>query len=187
MEEVSFLAIASQLGFLRLFHLEFTRLMATLSPMFRNTFLPALALSAILAPLPVGAQNSGLPDPGSISRVLNATDISPEVWQQMTAGRTVTYLRNGTLFGTEHYHPNSNRAAFRHADGTCLDGTWAFTQGLFCFYWEDLLPACFHHRQDGRGIIVIAAEADGDFNFGNVQDVSEITDVPIVCQPEGTS
>jgi len=187
MEEVSFRTIHCQTQFSRLFHLEIAHFIATLWGMFRNTLLPVLALCVALPALPIQAQNSGLPDPGSISRVLSATDISPEVWQQMTAGRTVTYMRNGTLFGTEHYHPNSNRAAFRHADGTCLDGTWAFTQGLFCFYWEDLLPACFHHRQDGRGIIVIAADETGDFNFGNVQDVSEITDTPIVCQPEGPS
>lgn len=137
---------------------------------------------ALLLPLPAFAQSESL-----ISRAVEATDISPEIWRQMTAGRTVTYNLNGRLFGTEHYHPNSNRAAFQHADGTCLDGTWAFVDGIFCFYWEGHLPACFHHKQDTQGIIVIAADADGGFNFTNVQAVTEISDTPIVCQPEGLS
>lgn len=137
---------------------------------------------ALMASLPASAQNASL-----IGRVLEAADIEPEVWQQMTAGRTVTYKLNGALFGTEHYHPNSNRAAFQHADGTCLDGTWDFAQGVFCFYWEGQLPACFYHRQDQQGILVIAADQDGGYDFGNIQAVSEITDQPIVCQPEGSS
>lgn len=163
---------------IRDFALEFTLLPHDLLTMIARILLLCLLLSPGLA----FSQEQGL-----VSRVIEADNISPEVWRTMTAGRTVTYHLNGQLFGTEHYHPNSNRAAFRHADGTCLDGTWAFKDGIFCFYWENHLPACFHHVQDNRGIIVISASEDGGFNFGNVQVVTEITDKPIVCQPEGTS
>ena len=57
-------------------------------------------------------------------------------WQTMVAGRTVTYMIDGKVWAQEAYDLTTNTVAIRLIDGSCMEGTWSFKDGEYCFAWD---------------------------------------------------
>lgn len=85
--------------------------------------------------------------------------VPPQVFEQMSTGKTLYFFRNGTFFGAEQYFPN-RRSLWQYNGGECLEGNW-FEQGdLVCFtYREDPRVQCWHFIKKSNGYV---ARGDGD-------------------------
>ena len=108
-----------------------------------------------------------------------AEDIPPQEWREMVVGHSVTYNIGGAFWAHEAYDPASNAVVIRMADGTCLEGTWSWSEGEYCFAWRGEGTSCFRHvRRDGE--ILIIPMVDG-LPSGQVQTVAGVTDLPVSC------
>ena len=68
----------------------------------------------------------------------------------MAMGRTLTYRINGEFWALEHYYPGTDRVTLELYDGTCLQGTWDYSEPLYCFHWEGQGTSCFRHARARR-------------------------------------
>jgi hypothetical protein len=103
----------------------------------------------------------------------------------MAAGRTLSYRIDGEFWAMERYEPGSNRVTLQFNDGSCLIGTWDYTEPLYCFHWEGEGTSCFRHaRSDGE--ILIIETRDG-VETGALQVMTGISDTPLACGPMVTS
>ncbi|MEM8657575.1 MAG: hypothetical protein AAF813_07050 [Pseudomonadota bacterium] len=112
-------------------------------------------------------------------------DISVEEWRDMVQGRTVTYNAGGQFWANEVYHPSTNHVMIQVADGTCMEGTWSYERGTYCFAWIDAPTSCFRHVREGGEILIIPI-VDGA-PAGSVQTVAGVSDIPLKCGPDLTS
>lgn len=135
-------------------------------------------LSAIAVAPPASAQ-SGAPPSGE------AVDIPVEEWTAMARGRTLTYRIGDELWAMERYAPDSDRVRLQFRDGSCLEGTWDYEAPLYCFHWRDQGTSCFRHMRRGDEILVI--EAPGGEENGQIQFMTEVSDLPLACGPAVTS
>lgn len=134
----------------------------------------AAAMALALLTLPAASQLPAAPK-------APAGDIPVAEWRAMATGRTLTYRINGALWALEHYYPDSNHVTLQLYDGTCMEGTWDYTDPLYCFHWDGQATACFRHvRVDDR--IVIIESHDG-VDTPMTQDMTAVTDVPLACGP----
>ncbi|MEM9228393.1 MAG: hypothetical protein AAGB10_02205 [Pseudomonadota bacterium] len=112
-------------------------------------------------------------------------DISVSEWRQMVKGRTVTYRIGGQLWAHEAYDTSGNRVAIRTADGSCMEGTWSYDNGAYCFAWDAAPASCFRHVRQGSEILIVPL-IDG-VPSGAVQTVEGVSDIPLNCGPDLTS
>lgn len=131
--------------------------------------LPCLGLAAETGPAPIG----GL------------ADISHAEWAKMASGRTLTYTIGGEFWAREHYAADSNRVTLQFYDGMCLDGTWSWRDGLFCFDWRNEGISCFRHARLGNEILVL--ETREGVETGAIQVMSGVSDLPVSCGPDAIS
>ncbi len=131
--------------------------------------LPCLAFAAESGPAPIG----GL------------TDIPQEEWTRMSAGRTLTYTIGGEFWAREHYAPDGNGVTLQFYDGMCLDGTWSWRDGLYCFDWRNEGVSCFRHARLGSEILVL--ETRDGVETGAIQVMSGVSDLPVSCGPAAIS
>ena len=132
----------------------------------------AAAAALLLLLLPAASQ---LPDPKA------AGDIPVAEWRAMASGRTLTYRINGELWALEHYYPGTNRVTLQLYDGTCMQGTWDYSDPLYCFHWEGQGTACFRHVRVDDRILIIESRDGADTPM--TQDMTAVTDVPLACGP----
>lgn len=87
------------------------------------------------------------------------TVVPPQVFEQMSTGKTLYFFRNGTFFGAEQYFPG-RKSLWQYNGGECLEGNW-FAQGdLLCFtYREDTRVQCWHFLEKSSGYV---ARGEGD-------------------------
>ena len=142
--------------------------------------------SALLAPLVALALALPAAAGQSVAeRIAEAVDIPVEEWAALAAGRTMTYRIDGDFWAMERYEPGSNRVTLQFNDGSCLIGTWDYTEPLYCFHWEGEGTSCFRHaRSDGE--ILIIETRDG-IETGAVQVMTGVSDTPLACGPMVTS
>ena len=70
-------------------------------------------------------------------------------------------------------------------DGSCMQGTWDYTEPLYCFHWEGQGTSCFRHaRLDGE-ILIIETQDGADTPM--TQSMTAVTDIPLTCGPAVTS
>jgi hypothetical protein len=137
------------------------------------------ALVALALTLPAAAGQS------VAERIAEAVDIPVEEWAALAAGRTLTYRIDGDFWAMERYEPGSNRVTLQFNDGSCLIGTWDYTEPLYCFHWEGEGTSCFRHaRSDGE--ILIIETRDG-IETGALQVMTGVSDIPLACGPMVTS
>ena len=115
----------------------------------------------------------------------DGVDIPLNEWRALAQGRTVTYRIEGNLYARERYAPSGNRVAIELANGECLDGTWSHRDNQFCFAWDSGEFSCFRHIRLGREILIV--HMDGDEPSGDIQEMTDISDVPLTCTPSVTS
>lgn len=97
-----------------------------------------LALAfALLFASPVGAQE---------------TPMTPDEFEAYATGKTLTYARNGAVWGTEQYLPG-RRVVWAFTADECRDGTWYDDQGAVCFVYEDeQSPQCWNFYAGPNGL-----------------------------------
>lgn len=127
-----------------------------------------LALCFVLITAPLAAEQSG-----------GLEDIAPEEWREMVEGHSVTYNIGGAFWAREAYDPASNAVVIRMADGSCLEGTWNWTEGVYCFAWRGQGTSCFRHVRSGDKILIIPM-VDG-LPSGAIQTVAGVSDLPVSC------
>lgn len=132
-------------------------------------------LPLILAFAPSALLAQTLPE-----QLANAPSISVEEWRRMTAGKTVVYEIDGSIFGYESYRGAGN-VTIRLDDGSCIDGTWYMEQAAFCFDWQDNTINCFNHKRLDDEIYVIGLE--NGIETDDIQKVSRIAYIPVSCGP----
>jgi hypothetical protein len=97
--------------------------------------------------------------PATLSIVLCATLaraapddlLSPEAFEVLTAGRTITYSVDGAYYGTEQYLPG-RRVIWTFGD-ICQKGSWAPQGDAICFTYDDSPePSCWIFRQVPGGL-----------------------------------
>ncbi len=81
--------------------------------------------------------------------------------QQMTAaefeayatGKTLTYARDGAIWGIEQYLPG-RRVVWAFTADECRDGTWYEDEGAICFVYEnDSQPQCWNFYRQAAGLV----------------------------------
>jgi hypothetical protein len=122
------------------------------------------------------------PPPETVAR---ATNIPVEEWIAMASGRTLTYRINGEFWALEHYYPGTNRVTLQLYDGTCMQGTWDYSDPLYCFHWQGQGTSCFRHARIGDEILIIETQDGADTPM--TQSMTAVTDVPLSCGPAVTS
>lgn len=127
-----------------------------------------LAVCFVLITAPLAAEQ-----PGALE------DIAPEEWREMVEGHSVTYNIGGAFWAREAYDPASNAVVIRMADGSCLEGTWNWAEGVYCFAWRGQGTSCFRHVRRGDDILIIPM-VDG-LPSGAIQTVAGVSDLPVSC------
>lgn len=133
------------------------------------------ALIAIAALLPAASQ----------APLDRAENIPVEEWRAMASGRTLTYRINGEFWALEHYFPGTNRVQLQLYDGTCMDGTWDYSEPVYCFHWDGQGTSCFRHARLGTEILIIESREGSDTPM--TQQMTGVTDAPLTCGPAFTS
>ncbi len=73
-------------------------------------------------------------------------------FEAYATGKTLTYARDGAVWGTEQYLPG-RRVVWAFTDDECRDGTWYEDQGAICFVYEDDgVPQCWDFFRGANGI-----------------------------------
>ncbi len=119
--------------------------------------------------------------PGEVS----TGDIGFEEWRAMSAGKTLTYRIDGAFWALERYAPTGNRVMLQLNTGECLEGTWAYEDGTFCYAWDSGEQSCFRHTRMAGEIYVIHME-NGE-PTGGIQTMSHVSDLPLSCEPAAIS
>lgn len=140
--------------------------------------LPAAVVVAVLAVLPAASQTPAEPFAGAV-------DIPVAEWSAMASGRTLTYRIGGDLWALEHYTPGTNRVQIELYDGTCMTGTWDYSDPHYCFHWDGQGTSCFRHARLGDEILVIEASEGEDTPM--TQSMTAVSDTPLSCGPAGIS
>jgi len=133
--------------------------------------IPAAAVAVILLTLPGASQAPA--DRGD--------NIPVADWKAMAMGHTLTYRINGEFWAMEHYYPGTNRVTLQLYDGSCMQGTWDYTDPLYCFYWEGQDPSCFRHVRVGDEIQIIESKDGADTPL--TQSMTSVSDIPLTCGP----
>jgi hypothetical protein len=138
----------------------------------------ALAAALLLLVLPAASQAPDTP-------AEQAANIPVGEWTAMASGRTLTYRIDGALWALEHYYPGSNRVTLQLYDGSCMQGTWDYSDPLYCFHWDGQGTSCFRHVRLGERIVIIESQDGADTSM--TQDMTGVTDIPLQCGPAVTS
>jgi hypothetical protein len=142
--------------------------------------LPRLLFAVLLA-----AGAPGLAEPAD-APLPGAADIPVEEWSAMAMGRTLVYRIDGALWAFEHYSPGTNRVTLQLYDGSCMEGTWDYSAPFYCFHWEVEGTACFRHARRAGEILIVEAPA-GDEGVPPMQQMTDVTDIPLTCGEPITS
>ena len=110
-----------------------------------------------------------------------AEDIPVEEWTAMAMGKTLVYRIDGQLWAHEHYFPGTNHVMLQLYDGSCMSGTWDYSEPLYCFHWDVEGTACFRHARRGDEILILEAAASEGVPL--IQEMTAVTDIPLQCEP----
>jgi hypothetical protein len=105
------------------------------------------------------------------------TPISPEEFIDRAEGRTLTFenIEDGRVVGVEQFL-SRQQTVWTRRDGSCTYGRVTLTEQTVCFTYEDQwdVDHCwFPYDRDGTLIVQSLR--------GSLQQVSRITDLPVVC------
>jgi hypothetical protein len=69
---------------------------------------------------------------------LAQTPMTADEFDAFATGKTLEFLRDGAVFGTEAYLPDRSVLLASEGEGDCLKGRWYDKGGLICFAYDDL-------------------------------------------------
>lgn len=124
----------------------------------------AAAVTLALLPAPLAAQQL----------------LSPDEFLDIAEGRTLTFrdATTGQLVGIEQFISRTE-SKWSRADGTCVNGDVTVQGAAICFdYPDDIRTHCWWPIQDTDGLFVRFA----DLSSSSIQQVTEVTDDPVICE-----
>lgn len=88
------------------------------------------------------------------------TPLTAAEFEAFATGKTLDFLRDGVLFGTEAYLPDRRVLLATEGEGDCLPGRWYDKGGLICFAY-DALPGehCWTIWAEGDGLVTLPSYA----------------------------
>lgn len=121
-----------------------------------------LALAFCLAALPAAAQQ---------------TPMTASEFEAYATGKTLTYARDGAIWGTEQYLPG-RRVVWAFTEDICRDGSWYEDQNAICFVYDDEgVPQCWEFFLGQGGL---SARFLGDPDSTPLSEVAQ-SDGPMPC------
>lgn len=72
-------------------------------------------------------------------------------WLALIDGKTVHYSIGGRPLGREYYPPGEPFSIYQTAEGSCVEGPFAYTDGHFCFWYGERFQ-CFEYYRRGNAI-----------------------------------
>jgi hypothetical protein len=97
--------------------------------------------------------------------------ITPEAFEALSVGRTLTYSLGGKVYGTEQYLPG-RRVLWAFEGEECRTGAWYEDEGQICFVYDaGSLPQCWTYFRDAGGL---RAQFAGDLPGDEAATVAEI-------------
>lgn len=85
--------------------------------------------------------------------VLESESLGAESFSSYVTGKTLTYSKNGQVFGTEEYLPD-NHVRWSFNDGQCQDGIWFAQNDQICFIYDgQTVPQCWSFFAGSNGLI----------------------------------
>ncbi|OAN79874.1 hypothetical protein A8B82_07520 [Sulfitobacter sp. EhC04] len=105
------------------------------------------------------------------------TLITPEQFIERAVGRTLTFanMHDGRIVGIEEFL-SRQQTVWARRDGSCTYGHVTLTRDQVCFRYEDQehVSHCWYPHDQG-GTLVMQSP------LGPTQQVTRITDLPVVC------
>lgn len=103
------------------------------------------------------------------------TYLTPEEFRAAFENRTAHLHASNIHYGSEYYLPG-DRTIWVPDDGPCKPGVWTYTQGLYCFQYDNPTQHCWTVFESGG---VIFAESVG----GLLLEVYSVEERPLQCDP----
>ncbi len=80
------------------------------------------------------------------------TRMTADEFESYVTGKTLTYARDGLVWGTEQYLPD-RKVVWAFTADECREGIWYEDQGAICFVYEDDgLPQCWDFFLQANGL-----------------------------------
>ncbi|MEO0717778.1 MAG: hypothetical protein AAFZ06_02760 [Pseudomonadota bacterium] len=137
------------------------------------------ACGALLAAVAVASPAAGENQAPAPREHVEEIHFSGPEWFALVEGKTLYYKNmSGGFVGREYYVPGSRKAVFIYFDGSCYEGSWSESDGVFQFRYD----GDFYFRHIERGGVLIAAEVDGP-----EQVVVDITNEVLSCDRDLSS
>lgn len=122
----------------------------------------AVTLALCLVALPATAQDPAM---------------SAAEFEAYATGKTLTYAREGQIWGTEQYLPG-RRVIWAFTEDECKDGTWYEDGPAICFLYQDEPdPQCWYFYLGANGL---NARYQGDPDDAPLSEVAQ-TNGPMPC------
>jgi hypothetical protein len=97
--------------------------------------------------------------------------VTPEAFEALSVGRTLTYSLGGEVYGTEQYLPG-RRVLWAFEGEECRTGQWYEDADLICFVYDaGSFPQCWTYFRDANGL---RAQFAGDPPGAEAATVAEI-------------
>lgn len=110
--------------------------------------------------------------------------ITPDAFLDLALGRTLSFssVRTGTLVGVEQFL-RRDLSVWADETGRCTYGRIELRGPLICFLYEDAPDPnnCWTTFLD-EGTLLVMAQGSGE-----VQQISDLTDEPVICEGNPTS
>ena len=105
------------------------------------------------------------------------TPMTAAEFEAYSTGKTLTYARDGAIWGTEQYLPG-RRVVWAFTAEECREGVWYEDQGAICFVYEDDgLPQCWDFYLGTGGV---SARFLGEPESLPLSEIEQ-TDGPMPC------
>lgn len=105
------------------------------------------------------------------------TPMTGAEFEAYATGKTLTFSRQGQVYGAEQYLPG-RKVRWAFTDDECREGTWYEASDLICFVYEyDSTPQCWTFWLDAAGL---NARFQGDAPGSDLTEVAKSTQ-PLLC------
>ncbi|MGL6211850.1 MAG: hypothetical protein ACRC14_18660 [Paracoccaceae bacterium] len=109
------------------------------------------------------------------------TAMTAAEFEAYATGKTLTYARDGEVWGVEQYLPG-RRVIWAFTDDECKDGTWYEDHEAICFLYQDEpFPQCWTFYMTATGL---SARYLGDTENTPLSEVAQSTG-PMPCMGPG--
>jgi hypothetical protein len=106
------------------------------------------------------------------------TRMSADEFEAYATGKTLSFARNGEVWGSEQYLPD-RQVIWAFTEDDCQYGIWFEDEGNICFvYSDDPAPQCWRFFREATGLRAEFVEDPENTTLSEVRQSSE----PLQCQ-----